>query len=606
MIKTLSLDAWRAFEHLELTFEPGTTFVTARNGVGKTSVVQGIEWALFGDLSSVDPAAAIRKGAASASAHVELVLPDERPVVIRRTTGARRSSFAATVDGEPATEDDVRAIVSAAYGASMDDLARLTVVPAGLLLNYGKEQFHLRRHLYRLFGIVGLEAAGPVIERVRKGVAADLRKVRDIRTATAAELEALAKDVDAAQVAASTAREQADAASQHRDHLRQALQLSLAAVEHADRVAARRAQLEVHAARLGDLLERMIDPETVEATLVEAQHHTDAQAEELIRRRAEIDGRLAATSAAQQQLHQAGADCPICRRPLGPGDIAAADTTHEQEVALLDAERHRVTVELDAVQARRLALADLDRAIRTLPDPGPTPPDAPDDPAGLARQAEAAEETYRVAAEAVGHATATASMLKSRLAEERSRLAEQQAAVSLYAQEAVLTAAADAFQVVSSRVTEQQIDPLAREVARRWKMVFGGRRAGLTLDVEGRLFLERDGHEIGFPDMSAGERAVALITTRLLVLSATTRDAFVCFDEPLEQLDPLNRRVVALALAQASGSGVRQVIATTFEDGLARRLAAAIPNVHVETVTVDDADPEPVASAESRRSTPFE
>ena len=592
MIKTLSLDAWRAFEHLELTLEPGTTFLTARNGVGKTSVVQGIEWALFGDLSSVDAATAIRKGATSASANIELVLPDERTIVISRTAGARRGSFAAAVDGKRATEEEVRSIISAAYGASMDDLARLTVVPAGVLLDYSKEQFHLRRHLGRLFGIDGLEAAGPIVERVRKRVAADLRNVRDIRTATAAELEALAGDLEAAQVTVSTAREQADIAAERRDALRQALQQSLAAAAHADRLAARAAQLELHASRLGELLGQAIGPETVEAALLDAQLHADARAEELIRRRAEIDGRLSAAAAARDQLHQAGADCPICRRPLGPDDIAAAEATHEQEVALLGAERQQIAAELDAVQARRRDLAHLDRALRTVQDPGPPPPSVPGDPAALAGKAEAAEETYRIAAEAVGHATATVSTLKSRLAEERTRLAEQQAAVNLYAQEAILTAAADAFQVVTSRVMEQQIDPLAREVAHRWKMVFGGRRAGLTLDADGRLFLERDGHEIGFQDMSAGERAVALITTRLLVLSATTRDAFVCFDEPLEQLDPLNRRVVALALAQASGSGVRQVIATTFEDGLARRLAAAIPDVHVETVTVDDAGPD--------------
>jgi DNA repair exonuclease SbcCD ATPase subunit len=598
MIKTLALDAWRAFEHLELAFEPGTTFVTARNSVGKTSVVQGIEWALFGDLSSVDAGAAIRKGAASASAHIELVLPDDRTAAIRRTIGARRSSFAATVDGEPTSEEEVRSILSAAYGARTDDLARLTVVPAGLLLDYGKEQFHLRRHLYRLFGIDGLEAAGPVVERVRRRVAAELRKVRDIRTASAAELDALAQEVEAAEAAASAAREGADAASRRLEELRRARQLSLAAAEHTNRVAARAAQLEIHAARLADLLRRAVGPETVEAMLVEAQADADARAEQLIHRRAEIDGRLAAASAARDQLHRAGADCPICRRPLGPDDIAAAEATHEYEVALLRAEREQLTVELDAVQARRRDLADLDRALRALPDPGPPPPPAPGDPAVLAGEAQAAEETYRMAAEAVGHATATASMLKSRLAEERTRLAEQQAAVSLHAQEAVLTATADAFQTVSSRVIEQQIDPLAREVARRWKMVFGGRRAGLTLDTEGRLFLERGGHEIGFSDMSAGERAVALITTRLLVLSATTRDAFVCFDEPLEQLDPLNRRVVALALAQASGSGVRQVIATTFEDGLARRLAGAMPNVHVLTVTIDDADPDGVPTPE--------
>jgi recombinational DNA repair ATPase RecF len=58
VIRRLTLQNWRAYEHLELDFLPGATFVVAPNGVGKSSIVEGARFALFG---FVPPA---REGAA--------------------------------------------------------------------------------------------------------------------------------------------------------------------------------------------------------------------------------------------------------------------------------------------------------------------------------------------------------------------------------------------------------------------------------------------------------------------------------------------------------------------------------------------------------------
>lgn len=592
MIRSLTLEQWRAFDQLQLEFDPGTTFITAPNGVGKTSVIHGIEWAIFGDLANIDVASAIRRGADTATARIELLLPGERAVMITRSATARRRSIEATIDGRKASEEELRAAVAQAYGTPMDDLARLTVIPAGFLVDYAQEQFHLRRHLCRLFGIDHLESAVTAIEQARKAVAADLRRVRDVRTATAAELNALDEQATHAEAAAAAARSRVPAAKDLVSQLRvQVLQIA-ALSDYEARVAARRKALDRLCERLANVLGESVQATDVIDRVTQLREAAESNVEELMRQRAEVDGRLAAVAAAREQLHVAGADCPVCRRPLDSNDISTAEATHDAESSRLARQRDGLTVAIDAAQARRLTLADLDRAVRDLPDAGEPPPRIGGDPVDLVARRDAADAEYQKAAEAVGHADATASALRRQLAEERDRLAEQQVAVKLYAQDAILTAAADAFEVVTSRLLEQRIDPLAREVARRWKVVFGGRRAGLTLDPDGRLFLERSGHEIGFQDMSAGERSVALITARLLVLSATTRDAFVCFDEPLEQLDPQNRRVVALALAHASRTAVRQIITTTFEDALVRRLEMGVPNVHVKTVAVVDADPD--------------
>ncbi len=71
----------------------------------------------------------------------------------------------------------------------------------------------------------------------------------------------------------------------------------------------------------------------------------------------------------------------------------------------------------------------------------------------------------------------------------------------------------------------------------------------------------------------------ALLLTRLLITSASTRAPFVWLDEPLEHLHPRLRTVVAGTLARASQTGgLRQVVVTTYESDLARQLMEDVPS----------------------------
>src|SRR5258708_10071551 len=83
MIRRLTLTNWRAYEQVTLDLEPGTTFIVARNGIGKSSLIEGAAWALYGDASG-RPMDAIRLGAGAASASIEVVMPDGRTLPITR------------------------------------------------------------------------------------------------------------------------------------------------------------------------------------------------------------------------------------------------------------------------------------------------------------------------------------------------------------------------------------------------------------------------------------------------------------------------------------------------------------------------------------------
>ena len=85
-----------------------------------------------------------------------------------------------------------------------------------------------------------------------------------------------------------------------------------------------------------------------------------------------------------------------------------------------------------------------------------------------------------------------------------------------------------------------------------------------------------------YEQFSDGEKMVTQLLLRVLVLRATTRLGFFWVDEPLEHLDPDARRALAVLLAQAPEEpSFRQVLVTTYEEPLIRRLRGSIPDTHL-------------------------
>lgn len=81
MITLVRLSNWRAYRDVELQMEPGTTFLVAMNGVGKSSLLEAVQWALT-RTTKQDPER-IRKGERTAEVEVHLLV-GSTPVRINR------------------------------------------------------------------------------------------------------------------------------------------------------------------------------------------------------------------------------------------------------------------------------------------------------------------------------------------------------------------------------------------------------------------------------------------------------------------------------------------------------------------------------------------
>lgn len=590
MISRLELTGWRAYDHVALTFEPGTTFVVARNGIGKTALLQGAAYALYGDRSGFGTPASIRAGHSQAVVAASVILDTGEMLRISRTLGQKKTSLVADVDGTPLSSDDVDGLLSTRFGADIGTLARLTFLPAGSLTDYADEKFHLHQHLCRLFGVDQLEAVQDDLKQLGTQARSELRKVKEIKKASDAEVASWRAEL-----------EQVEAEQKAVASTLAAVKAELARAEAVTRAAAQQGRYEARRAeneaaidlireKLRTLASTAADTDADLATvLADLDQRAGTRLGELERERGRLEGRVDMLDSSRHQLDDADADCPVCLRPLDAETRRRAEEAHVESLTRSRAEIAAVTEHIEKLEQHRLRLKDLRHEFASIPALPERPhPVRAEEVAAALDSSQAANEKITELEEAAGTFRARTFQLRAQLDDDRQKRDQHRRAVQAYRREALVEAASTAVKQMVERLVTEQINPLAAQVEARWKVVFKGSRPALTLDPSGELKLTSGDVSISFPDMSAGERAVALLVTRLLVLGATSASAFMWLDEPLEQLDPLNRRLVAQLLTASSRGAVRQLVLTTFEEEIARRLEQKIPGVHLEYVTAGD------------------
>ena len=580
MIERLQLRRWRAFERLDLRLEPGTTFVVAPNGVGKTSLLLGMAWAVFGDQAKVNARDHIRAGATSAEAEVTMLLNGDR-LAIRRTV-AERGSLAAEheLNGERITERTLQSLLHDTFGAQPAVAAQLAMMMGGGHVA-SERALDLEDHLYDAFGITALRAAaeqGAVMARAAARQRGDVRSVAKLgvadRAAKQAELEQLERLI----------------AERHeqRGRLAAALDDASAARDLAAQWSRYDAEMASYAQALADVtqtaralgLEGGIDEliAAAAATLADARAELADVSEHI------TDARARARSAqnALALLQTDSPSCPTCLRPFHGGELAAAVRDQQADADAAAREEADWRAAAATIEARVARLDELRQALAGVPAVPVAPSggrldgdaDAMVDEA-LSALREHDTQTGRLEHERDRITLALADDEELRRADETQRRA--------YRREAITSAVAAALADTAEQLTRGYIEPLSQQIRWRWKLLFG--EEGLQLKPDGTIVRVVGDRELPWDSLSGGERIWARLVTHLLVLGTSTRLPFAWFDEPLEHLDPRTRRAVAAALATATRTGgPRQLVVTTYEHAIARQLAADVPEASIRYV----------------------
>jgi DNA repair exonuclease SbcCD ATPase subunit len=598
VIRRLTLHNWRTYQDLDLLLGPGTTFIVAPNGVGKTSLMEAASWAAFGaPRPSQRPGNAVRAGAASAMASVELVLPDERVLAISRSlpkkAGAGLPAPTAFLDGEELAADQAASETQRVYGADLGFLAR-TAMPRQPLGLSDLSDLRLHDHLCRIFGVDKLLDASAGLERRIRTQEGLIREARGGARASAGVLSGLRGVVAARQQAYEAAVAAHASASERAERARQADSDRSRVREWQERATALRTSLTELARKAApDLPLDPRQPESLPAELEAALASARSELEAVRVRQATLAGRAAALEQHSATLAGSHGDCPVCRRPLDDAAAGAARSAHRDDLARIGAEAAELREEEAGAATRLARLAELARQLRALPQPGPRP--TVDGAAEVTESPEELAAGLKRAFSALVGRRSDLELAERELREAREGDAAASRLEELYADEAVLRASRAAISATTRELLDQTIEPLTAEVNARWQRLFP-HRGRLRTASTGSVSREVNGEDLPFSAFSTGERTGLAILLRLLVLEMATRADFCWFDEPLEHLDPEARRRVAEALARASMSGpLRQIVVTTYEEPLARRLAERHPG-HVRLIYVRQAAPATAAS----------
>lgn len=574
MIRRVQLENWRAYRHLDLPIDSGVTFVVAANGVGKSSLLEAVRWVLSPRLGAEDPIA-IRLGYDEAKAAVTVSTEQgdlEVGRVMRRQGRRTASSFEAALNGQKVAESEVRHLLAGAWSADLAFAARTAFLTEDLRSE--KDEPDLRAHLCRVYALDELQRAlteiGPALNQANRSI----KTARAELSATAEQL-GLARqrraDLEAslasARSALSAARERHAAAQQKAEQASAVRRQQEALVAWEERSATLRTEIEDAAHPTDENL-------PIDQVLGKAKQQLRKSVEATRAEQARLNARLESIEEALATLRTAGGRCPVCLRDLDDQSRDRAEHLHrdglvEARDRLQAIDPEPLVQRLQRVEALELRAAALGE--RPVPA-GETEVDVADaELAAVGADLEQAAATLRELEVAASERDQTIDRISA-------ELAESEELQVTYRQVALLEAAERALNATISSVLNDQLAPVAAEVERRWTSVFPD-RPNLTFTPDGTMSREASGTPLAFEAFSAGEKVVAKLMMRITTLLTTTKVPFCWVDEPLEHLDPRSRHLVGSMLAHLSTAlGLEQILVTTYEEPLARRLAEFQPD----------------------------
>jgi DNA repair exonuclease SbcCD ATPase subunit len=600
MISKVWLRRWKAYDSLDLELQAGTTFVVAKNGIGKSSIVQGLHFAFFGSktlLGTEAPLATAIRGEEGTVATVGCrILLGSNEVELERsvegTVSAPRIRTTVHVDGILATEVDWLALLAAETGVDATQLGLLAFVHEGATISVQDAGISTMAMLSNVFGVARLRRLAVEFEQQAKRLNRDndsLRKSqRDVpRRDDAQRSTDLGNQLSQLEARIESLQRRLSSVERH-----QALRSAWADFHASERVfkSAVQAEQSQIAALLRRVCESLPDLNTSDfvssdrAAVNIAIRRISERREMLILNRGAIQARRAAALSYLETLRAAEPVCPLCRQPLAPEDAQRAIAEHESTLEHADAELRHIDYETNVLGRLTEELDQLTHAPALVAPPAPVQPPADD-----VEDATANLGTMRAELDAQTELRRTL-LSELRTIEELEERRKQNVSLSERLLEGYRAAErAQLGAITMSRLADsicaERIRPLAAELQKRSTQLASA--SMLTMAGTGALAMEESGYVIPYSGFSGGQRTLAQLAVRLLALQMATRSPFLILDEPLEHLDPRNRRALATLLGQVTrGSArLRQVIVTTYEESVTRRMSSG----PVESSTVDEA-----------------
>ena len=616
MIDSVQMTNWRAYEQREVSFGPGITFIMGANGVGKTSILEAIAYALTGEPSTVqDRAKLLRDPNELATVRLSFTV-DGQTYVVERSQSSRRAENARL------TQKGVRKAVASSHkavteqienlmGVSKDFLQRIVYMAEGDVFRFlsqppGKA---LDLQIRRVLGLTQLDEFAQAIdaaEKEVKGQIATSQQLLDqfeqlgIREDTGLAQHLQEMDERRGSLLAGLRSAQSEIDRQKRENedllrLSPPLQGALRVLERYPATSQMATQMPILAV-FADLEQRI---DEVQSGIQE--HRTS-----LARLEGEQQAYQRILDVLQPYIGSAETvPCPVCRKPM---------TADEREQVLQD-----MKANLNGIDKKRRNLVQLQDEARRVSD-------------GLKEQVEGLRELRNFLAH-VSLRTVSPSanigdlqnvvQLESQklqghlrdlqkqadaleltiadLEKERSKYVALQsrlqslgysfleeahtALMDLEIRSLSLRAAKQAVQETLAAQRNVDMKAIYAQIAGVWETFVGREGWNFQLDSKGMPVLEDGkGRQFDLSQFSGGEKTALLVILHTIIARHFSKSDFLLLDEPLEHLDSVNRRsLIRFLTSTYHRDSFNQLIITTFEESLTRKYISeeGVSSVHL-------------------------
>ena len=580
MITYLELRNWRAFDKVALHLNPGTSFIVAENGIGKTSILRGAAWATFGP-DHIDPVPELRgnRGATEAVGIVTIATSSGELEIerVHRVGRGARPSVSATLAGHEIPPHELPHTLARIFGANPSVAAQLGFVHQHALVSDRTLFTGVKGFLRHLTGVSRLDASRSALLKTQKAL--DRRAALLNKQAKARGIELHALEADREQTTAALDQAEVALAEAHARHNTTSAAAALAEQWQAYRRALdnySEARTQVHDAiakvcGAAQLAETLAELESASRDLNHLLAQTQATAELHRQLQAQLEGEPV---------------CSVCRQSIDDEQAQRAMSHHRNAIDTTARTSERLAGDLRITRARIQRLASLRGQLDDLIEP--IPPENPEPATSETLDAQASETALVAARSHVDGCRADLAAVTRTYSAAQSDSSAYDELVHARRLEAVAIATVDVLDRSIKHHVTTRIDPLSEALANGWGQFFTA-EGSLLLTDEGEIAMRLDDDStLAYPQLSGGQQALAILTLRLALIASATTLGTVWLDEPLEHLDPINRRRAANLLAQVSRDPLTpQVVATTYEEDLARRLAAQHDHIHLHYVRSD-------------------
>lgn len=607
MITNIELTNWKGYKETSLQFSRGVNFITGPNGIGKTSLLDAICFALLGTIDFLGSYKGltfrnlIRNPSLDTEIHVSLSLNSDSYEIVRRISASRKAEMYKNSKLVESRWDAVTTRVLELFNSSDDFLGRCVFLTEGDTYEYINKPpgEGLARHIEGVLGINRMEALLQSMQLLSRKYGQKSKELRnELETAKSLDVRDLASIEQISKQIESFEREQ-DTISK-------------------DMVALNEEYAEMHSHYVTltghlnnikvkiDEWNRISKPITNELNLVrfienmlsvceKEKVDVDQKREKLSINKGQISAKISNQQAVRDILqirpeheHTKESICPVCKRPLSDQMAKQIDdecvlAIEQLQMQMKDTDENILlsSRQADLVNSRINILRELESRISDLLQHNiqlVSVAEGEKRIAGLSKELTEIKnridkyqaDTHKARAGLI-ELEIDKKQIQGRTDSQRRRSLEK----TLIKLSKVEFLSESFIKSLESSLAEQRnkmLAPLTEELSKIWSTFMGSPvQVELGDKFELNIVDSRYHAPFKFSQLSGGEKTALLILTHVLLCKYFSDSDFMLLDEPLEHLDSKNRWALINYLVQSCDKGFpEQLIITTIEEPYVR------------------------------------